>query len=126
MSKISPYLSIYKFPITALSSISNRISGIYITGLTSCYIGFNLLNDDNKNIFYNNYNKLNNYSQKFLNNLLLYPFGYHIIAGLRHLIWDLNPKLLTNSKVAYSSKFIILFSIIPTTLLEYKLSKINR
>ena len=126
MRKLSPYLSIYKFPITALSSISNRISGIYITGLTSCYIGFNLLNDDNKNIFYNNYNKLNKYLQKFLNNILLYPIGYHITAGLRHLIWDSNPKLLTNSKVASSSKFIILFSIIPTALLEYKLSKINR
>ena len=31
--KISPHVNIYKFPITAISSITNRISGLYLTGV---------------------------------------------------------------------------------------------
>ena len=30
---ISPHVNIYRFPITAISSITNRITGVYLTGI---------------------------------------------------------------------------------------------
>ena len=30
---ISPHVNIYKFPITAVSSITNRLTGLALTGL---------------------------------------------------------------------------------------------
>ena len=32
MKKISPHVEIYKFPITAISSITNRVTGLALTG----------------------------------------------------------------------------------------------
>ena len=40
MRKISPHVQIYKFPITAISSITNRVTGLALTGY---YLGFGML-----------------------------------------------------------------------------------
>ena len=32
-NNISPHVNIYKFPLTAVSSITNRLTGLYLTGL---------------------------------------------------------------------------------------------
>ena len=122
MRQLSPHLSIYKFPITAISSITNRVSGMYITGIGLCSGFYYLLNDNNKNKIYKFYNEQNDYSKKCINCVFLYPFGYHFMGGLRHLIWDSYPYLLTNSGVARSSKLLFVISIIPTLALENKLS----
>ena len=44
------------------------------------------------------------------------------MGGLRHLVWDSYPYLLTNSSVAKSSKLLFIMSIIPTLALENKLN----
>jgi len=118
--KLSPYLSIYKFPITAISSITNRVTGMYITiiGISGSF--FCLSNEKTKRKFYNFYYNLNYHNKTFLNCIFLYPFGYHFTGGLRHLIWDSFPHLLTNSLVAKSSSFLFIASIIPTLILENK------
>ena len=123
MKKLSPHLSIYKFPLVAISSITNRVSGIYLTFSAMGISFFWLTNNKQKEIIYNKYNETNFYIRKIFNYTLLYPFGYHVTGGLRHLIWDMNPKLLTNTKVYKLSKFIFLASILPTIALEYKLSE---
>lgn len=118
---LSPHLKIYKFPIAAISSITNRVSGMYITII---YLGgafFSLSDENNKNKFFSYYNNLSIYNKKIFNCTLLYPFGYHFTGGIRHLIWDAFPHLLTNSKVASSSKLLFIASILPTLLLENKL-----
>ena len=121
MRKISPHLSIYSFPVTAISSISNRVSGIYITASLIGTIFFTFSSEKNKNIIFQKYHSLNENSKKMLNSILLYPFGYHFTGGVRHLLWDSFPHLLTNAKVASSSRAIFLLSIFPTLLLENKL-----
>jgi len=125
MRKISPHLSIYKFPITAISSITNRVSGMYLTGIALASSFFYFTNENYKKIIYNKYNNLNFYNKKIINYSFLYPFGYHISGGIRHLIWDSYPQLLTNSGVIKSSKFLFISAIIPTGLLEYKLLNNN-
>ena len=121
MKNLSPHLSIYKFPLTAISSITNRVSGMYITLISFGSCSFCFSNENNKNKFYKFYNNLNNYQRTSLNCITLYPFGYHFSGGLRHLLWDSFPHLLTNSRVTSSSKFLFVASIIPTLLLENKL-----
>ena len=53
MKKISPHVQIYKFPITAISSITNRVTGLGITGM---YIGLggSLLMNQNVMELYDN------------------------------------------------------------------------
>jgi len=122
MRVLSPYLSVYKFPLTAISSITNRVSGMYITGIGLMTSFFWLTNNEQKEIIYNKYKENNFYIKKIFNCIILYPFGYHFAGSIRHMIWDNFPKLLTNTKVAKSSKMLFIVSIIPTVALEYKLN----
>ena len=121
MRKFSPHLSIYKFPITAISSITNRASGMYLTGIISTSCLFTLLNENQKSKLINYYNNMDFYKQKCINYTLLYPFGYHFSGSVRHLVWDAFPNLLTNSLTTKSSRFLFLISILPTVLLEDRL-----
>tara|TARA_Y100000591_G_scaffold325899_1_gene347574 strand:- start:645 stop:929 length:285 start_codon:yes stop_codon:yes gene_type:complete len=79
---------------------------------------FCFINEKTKLKFYNLYYNLNYYNKKLFNSIFLYPIGYHFTGGLRHLIWDSFPHLLTNSYVTKSSKFLFIASIIPTLILE--------
>ena len=47
MTKVSPHVQIYKFPIAAISSITNRITGLGVTGM---YIGLGSSLLFNKNV----------------------------------------------------------------------------
>lgn len=123
MRLISPHLSIYKFPLAAISSITNRVSGMYITGLGFSCMFFSLLSKDKQEKYLSYYHNSNIYIQKSINSVFLYPFGYHIMGGLRHFLWDSFPNLLSKSGVAKSSKLLFISSIIPTLMLENKLSK---
>ena len=49
--KLSPHVTIYKFPITAISSIATRLSGVYLSGL---FIGGGIIKLVNKEIMKNN------------------------------------------------------------------------
>lgn len=97
---ISPHVNIYKFPITAISSIATRLSGLYLTGL---FIGVGINQFDNNKLLFNYYKNLNNTSKEVINYSLILPSVYHTYGGLRHFIWDKYPSLLTNKLVARSS-----------------------
>jgi len=120
--KISPHLSIYKFPLTAISSITNRVSGMYITGSCIALSFFILTPEKVKDFCYIKYDNLNEYSKKTIHCIFLYPFGYHFMGALRHLFWDINPQYLTKIKVLKSSRFLFVSSLLPTVLLEKKIS----
>ena len=114
--KISPHVNIYKFPITAISSISTRLSGLYLTGL---FVGSGIYQLSGYNLnLHHKYNKLEDYQKKILNYSLILPTTYHTLGGIRHFIWDKYPHLLTNIKVAKSSYFIIGLSLITTPLIN--------
>ena len=98
---ISPHVTIYKFPIAAISSIAIRLSGLYLSGLftvggVSCYLN---REDKIKNL----YLTLDNKYQSVINYSVITPVTYHTLGGIRHLVWDKYPKLLNNKSVAISS-----------------------
>lgn len=114
--KISPHVNIYKFPITAISSISTRLSGLYLTGL---FVGSGIYQLSNKDFkLHQKYNNLEDYQKKLLNFSLILPTTYHTLGGIRHFIWDKYPQLLTNTKVAKSSYFIIGLSLAATPVID--------
>lgn len=119
MNKLSPHLTIYKFPITAISSIVNRITGLYLSGLCISYC---LLNNSQKDYMYNKYNSMTKTNQQIINLALLYPLNYHILGSLRHFIWDKNPQLLKNKYVAYTSYGLFFGSFITTYFMEKKIT----
>ena len=111
---LSPHVNIYKFPITAISSISTRLSGLY---LTTGYIGFgSCCLFDIDCIKY--YKSLDYYTKKMVNYSFIIPTTYHTYGGIRHIIWDKYPKLLTNNKVASSSYFLFGISIGTSVIVE--------
>ena len=114
--KISPHVNIYKFPITAISSISTRLSGLYLTGL---FVGSGIYQLSNKDFkLHKKYNNLEDYQKKLLNFSLILPTTYHTLGGIRHFIWDKYPQLLTNTKVAKSSYLIIGLSLAATPVID--------
>ncbi len=96
---LSPHVAIYKFPVTAISSIANRLSGLYLSGVFVGYgmshlVGFEI--DDH-------YERLSGYKRSIFDISMLLPMTYHTLGGARHFLWDKYPSLLTNVKVARSS-----------------------
>lgn len=121
MKKISPHVQIYKFPLTAISSITNRVTGLGITGM---YIGLGgslLLNQNVMEL----YDKAPQPAKSFINYTILFPNIYHTLGGIRHFIWDKYPKYLTNVKVQNTSLAIFGLSIISTIFTESYILKKN-
>tara|TARA_Y100001980_G_C14387958_1_gene187961 strand:- start:58 stop:429 length:372 start_codon:yes stop_codon:yes gene_type:complete len=118
---ISPHVNIYKFPITAISSITNRITGVYLSGL---FIVGGLSCLTNKTDYIkSNYNNLSNIKKTIFNYSIFFPTIYHTYGGIRHIIWDKYPKFLNNSSVAKSSYLLFTTSIISTIIAEKILKK---
>ena len=121
MKNISPHVNIYKFPITAISSIMNRVTGLGITGI---YVisGSMLLFNKNPITYYE---KLHNYPKTAINYGIIFPTFYHTFGGIRHFIWDKYPHLLSNVKVTQSSIGVIGLSIASSFIYEKYIIKNN-
>jgi len=95
--QISPHVSIYKFPVTALSSITNRVTGLVLSG-GFIVIGISSFFPKQQVIMQKKYE-----STQSIKNVLFFPIIYHTLGGIRHFIWDFKPQLLSNAKVTKSS-----------------------
>ena len=120
--KLSPYLDIYKFPVTAITSIGNRITGLTITGLFISTGYCSLINVDP----IEQYNKLNYLNKQIFNLIIIFPSTYHTYGGIRHFIWDKYPYLLKNTKVTCSSYFLLGLSISTTIMINNYITNINK
>ena len=120
-NKISPHVNIYRFPITAISSISNRISGLILTGAflgtgSCCFFNLNLLEE---------YHKQSKINKKIINYLMIGSTSYHTLGGIRHIIWDRYPNLLNNKQVAQSSYYLFGSSLLISYFFEKHYSKLD-
>ncbi len=117
---ISPHVSIYKFPITAISSISTRLTGIYLSGL---FITGGLIAVAKKEDYiYEKYNNLKNPYKNLFHYSLIFPSTYHTLGGIRHFVWDKFPQLLTNNKVVKSSYILFGVSSVLSLAIERSIS----
>ncbi len=103
IKNLSPHVQIYKFPITAVTSILNRVTGLSLSGM---YIGGSFIPYTYKDI-QPIYDSLSIYSKNTINSVITFPIIYHSFGGLRHFIWDKYPYFLTNTKTTKSSYILI-------------------
>ena len=118
---ISPHVTIYKFPVTAISSIATRVTGVYLTGLFVLGGISKITNYDD--YLYNSYKKLNNKYKSLLHYSVIVPTTYHTFGGIRHFIWDKYPKLLTNKSVPKSSYLLFGLTGLTSILTEKIINK---
>ena len=115
---LSPHLQIYRLPLTALLSISHRISGALLA------LGFVLGNlllaaaATKAPIFENVTGDLTQPLGRFLVAGWLLLFNYHLVHGIRHLLWDLGLGF-SRSKQTLWGIAEIMSALILTTLMVY-------
>ena len=101
---VSPHVTIYAFPIAALSSITVRVTGcmlsVGLAGLATASLGGADTAALMAAIGSSGIGPLAKFSVAF-------PLTYHFGGALRHYVWDNNPDMLQNDQVRMHS--IMLF-----------------
>jgi succinate dehydrogenase (ubiquinone) cytochrome b560 subunit len=110
---VSPHVTIYAFPIAALSSIVNRATGMVLS--VGC-LGLGVIEMANgSGAALNLMETLGTSSfliagpAKFC---VAFPFAYHYLGGVRHWVWDRNPDMLTNDDTEKSAYVLMGTSVV--------------
>ena len=85
---LSPHLQVYRLPITALLSISHRITGVVLTIGTLIGIVFLAALATNPPVFDALRDGLAMPLGRAALWLWIYAFLFHLCHGVRHLLWD--------------------------------------
>lgn len=101
---VSPHVTIYRFPIVAISSITNRVTGFMLSVGVTGIAGLSLAGFDTAAtaMFINQYSVA-----CVLKFGVGFPLVYHYLGGLRHIVWDRMPEQLTNEQVQTSSTLLL-------------------
>ena len=97
---ISPHLQIYKLPLTAIISISHRLTGVFLSvGLIGLvFIIWQItLGEEN---FNDMQTALHTISCQILIIGFVYALMFHLCHGLRHLLWDAG-QTFSREKLTY-------------------------
>ena len=86
---LTPHLQIYKWQISSLLSITNRIIGVinFICIILICFWLISLRLEENN--YFLIFNLMNSVVGKFLIIFLCWAFSFQILNEIRHLAWDL-------------------------------------
>lgn len=97
---ISPHLQIYKLPLTAIISISHRLTGVFLsTGLIGLVFIIGQITLGEKNFNYMQ-TALHTISCRILIIGFVYALMFHLCHGLRHLLWDAG-QTFSREKLTY-------------------------
>ena len=112
---VSPHLQIYRWHISSLLSIIHRISGV-INLLALILIFFWLLvliiGESNYELFLS---IINSFFGKFILISFTWSMSFHILSGVRHLVWDLGYGF--EIKTANISGIIVVISSLALTII---------
>ena len=109
---MSPHVTIYSQPIPAVSSITNRVSGVLLTvgmyggGLVALAGSCDLPGAIHS--FQSSAPAL----VPVVKAIVAWPIVYHSLAGVRHLYWDYTAKGMDLASVELSSKALIASSVV--------------
>ena len=116
---VSPHVTIYSFPIAALTSITNRVTGVSLSVGAFSLSLLELVGGSGSS-----FEVVQSIAQMGDTSAIIpttakltvaFPFIYHYLAGLRHLYWDMKPDVLSTSEVEMSSKVMVGASIVITS-----------
>ena len=112
---LSPHLQIYRWHVSSLVSITHRISGI-INLLALILIFFWLLalsfGENSYELFLLS---INSFFGKFILIGFTWSMSFHLLSGIRHLVWDLGYGFEIKT-ANISGITVIIFSLILTII----------
>ena len=112
---VSPHLQIYRWHISSLLSIIHRISGV-INLLALILIFFWLLGlsfgESNYELFLL---IINSFFGKFILIGFTWSMSFHILSGIRHLVWDMGYGFEIKT-TNISGIIVIISSLVATTI----------
>ena len=118
---LSPHLQIYRWQISSLLSITHRISGV-INLLALILIFFWLIF---LSLGENNYQSflliINSFIGKFILIGFTWSMSFHLLSGIRHLVWDLGYGF--EIKTAYITGIIVIISSLALTIIFWLFSR---
>ena len=86
---LSPFLTVYRWPVTMATSIIHRMTGVALAGGTLLFAWWLLAVASGPDTF----NFFNSTMATLLGEVVLFGFAwslaYHLLNGIRHLAWDL-------------------------------------
>ena len=97
---VSPHVTIYAFPIVAISSITVRITGVVLTVGASGVGLLSFVHPDVSRLLCELGNSPVGPLAKFC---VAFPLLYHWLGGVRHTMWDKMPETVNNKAVEQSS-----------------------
>lgn len=105
---VSPHVTIYAFPVVAISSITNRVTGVALA-MGAAGLGFAELVGGSGTALWmmqevGSAGPLISYTAKFS---VAFPCIYHYVGAVRHFAWDHAPEMLTNVDVEKSSFIVV-------------------
>lgn len=115
---LSPHLQVYKLPMTALMSISHRITGVALAGgflLIAAFLVAAMMGESY-------YNQIMTLAMTLPGTILMFLWSfalyYHLCNGVRHLIWD-TVHLIDQRPAFISGFFVLAFAILLTAVTWY-------
>ena len=110
---LSPHLSIYRWPVTMASSILHRATGVGLTVGFIVLVGWLFDAASGPDV----YSQFIAVMETTIGRLLLigwsYAFFYHLLNGIRHLVWDTG-RGLEIGQATRSAWFVIAASVVLT------------
>src|SRR5690606_18670137 len=85
---LSPHLSIYKFKYTLVTSIANRLTGLVLSAGLLVLAYWILALAAGAEAYARALEVLSHPLAKLVYAVMLASFAYHLLAGIRHLVWD--------------------------------------
>lgn len=104
----SPHLTIYKFQITSMLSISHRFTGLALSAYVSAIGITSLVANKPVGELIQSLQTLDPTILGAAKILLIFPFTYHFANGIRHLVSS-TFKVIRESGILAFSKMIIIF-----------------
>ena len=104
---LSPHLQVYKPQLTSVLSISHRIAGVILSGISIIIPVSLYFFSFGENTFTEFLNFFNHYFFKFILIFLIFILSYHLFNGVRHLLWDLGVGL--EIKESYLTGYLVIF-----------------
>ena len=112
---LSPHLQIYRWQVSSLLSITHRISGIInLLALILIFFWLLILNfgESNYELFLL---IINSFFGKFILIGFTWSMSFHLLSGIRHLVWDLGYGF--EIKTANISGIIVIISSLAMTII---------
>jgi|SRR5690606_4551874 len=115
---LSPHLSIYKFKYTLVTSILNRLTGLALSVGLLLLVYWLAAAATGPEAYSEASAALSHPLAKLVFAALLFAFAYHLIAGIRHLVWDTG-RGMEREQSRRSAWFIGAVSVVLALVLWY-------